>query len=243
MSAGGVAVARPASQQAGGGATPTPALHSSPIFGPKELEIKPISHRIARQICEERHYLGSYPGGSQLNFGVFVGNQLLGVAVLGSGPTNIHCLFRGAEAKQVLCLSRLWLGDRLERNAESRTVAIILRSLRRWQSTVKAIVAYSDPMAGQSGAIYRAAGFMYLGQSEVMPLYRLPNGAVYHSRSLSHGWATHSRQHFAAHGVPVELLSQAPKHMYVALIDPLWRSRLTRSLLPYPNKEMAHGDS
>ncbi len=67
-------------------------------------------------MCQTRHYLRSYPGGAWLNFGVFVGNLLLGVAVLSVGPTNVHRLFQGAQRQEVICLARLWLDDRLGPN-------------------------------------------------------------------------------------------------------------------------------
>jgi hypothetical protein len=234
MSAGSVAIARPVDHRAGGGATPTPALQPKPQFGPKDILIKPIPHRIARQICEERHYLRSYPGGSVLSFGIFASDRLLGVAVLGVGPSNLHCLFRDAQKHQVLCLSRLWLDPLLGRNSESRSLAIILRQLRQHQSLVKAVVAYSDPMAGHNGGIYRAVGFLYLGQSTAMPKYQLPDGSTYHSRSLSHSFGTHSVRHFQSHGVMVVLVPQVSKFTYVALIDPAWRDRLWRPPQPYP---------
>ena len=101
---------------------------------------------------------------------------------------------------------------------------------------MKALVAYSDPAAGHTGTIYRSAGFLYLGESTAMPLYKLPDGSIHHSRSLSHRYGTHSRKHFASYGVEVELVPQAPKHTYVALIDPSWRERLTRPLISYPKQ-------
>jgi hypothetical protein len=194
-------------------------------------------------VCEARHYLHSYPGGAILNFGVFVEHRLLGVAVLGAGPTNVHRLFRDAQSQEVICLARLWLDDRLGRNSESRTLGIIVRHLKREQNTIKAIVAYSDPLAGHTGTIYRASGLLYLGESTAMPRYKLPDGSVHHSRSLSHSYGTHSRKHFASFGVEVELIQQAPKHTYVALLDPSLRSRLTRPVIPYPTKERTHGNS
>jgi hypothetical protein len=180
--------------------------------------------------------LKSYPGGSLLNFGVFVANSLLGVAVLGVGPSNLHCLFEKAEPHQVVALSRLWLDPLLGRNSESRSLAIILRQLRQHQSLVKAVVAYSDPRAGHNGGIYRAVGFLYLGQSTAMPKYQLPDGRAYHSRSLSHSFGTHSVRHFQSHGVKVALVPQAAKFVYVALIDPTWRERLLRPPQSYPKR-------
>ncbi len=237
MSAAGVPGSTAPVQGAGPGATPRAALQTPATFGPKDLVVRPVPHSVARQVCEGRHYLRSYPGGALISFGVFVGSWLLGVAVLGVGPANLRRLFAGAEGHEVVCLARLWLDDRVRRNGESRVLAVILRHLRRDQAAIKAGVAYSDPAQGHSGAIYRAAGFLYLGLSEAMPLYRMPDGTVHHSRSLSHACGTHSRRHFAAHGVSVQLVHQARKLVYAALIDPSWRVRLTRPVLAYPKPE------
>jgi hypothetical protein len=140
----------------------------------------------------------------------------------------------------VACLARLWLDDCLGRNCESRTLAVIIRLLRRHQSTIKALIAYSDPMAGHTGGIYRAAGFLYLGLSNSTPLYRLPDGTVHHSRSLSHAYGTHSIKYFHQHGIAVELVPQVSKHTYVALVDPGWRERLLKPVLPYGDVKASH---
>ena len=73
-----------------------------------------------------------------------------------------------------------------------------------------------------------------------MPLLRLPDGTLHHSRSLGHSFGTHSLVHFAAHGVGVETISQSRKFVYVALIDPAWRDRLTRPVLLYSGMETDH---
>ena len=221
-SAGGVSEARLEVLQAGGGATPTSALINCT---PKDINVSPIPHQLAKTLCEHEHYLGTFPGGSVMSLGVFVQHRLLGIAVLGVGPPNVHRLFQGARREQVLCLTRFWLHDQLPRNSESRTLSVILRHFRRHQSTVKAIVAYSDPAAGHTGTIYRAAGFYYLGPSDSTPLYRLPDGSVHHGRTLGSRLGTRSRTYLAAHNVPVAVVSQQPKHIYVALLDKTWRSR------------------
>ncbi len=148
------------SQETGAGSIPSAALQV-PALGPKDLLVKPLPTMVARRLCEEKHYLRSYPGAALLNLGIFCGNSLMGVVVLGAGPTNIHRLFRDAGRQEVVCLARLWLDDRLGRNSESRTLGIILRQLRKGQATIKALVAYSDPKAGHTGVIYQASGFLY----------------------------------------------------------------------------------
>ena len=239
-SAGGVTAARPDIHREGGGATPTSALHTfNDIVSPRQIVLKPIPPTVARKLCERHHYIGSYPGGSCINFGVFVHDGLMGVAVLGVGPVNVYRLFRGAHRDEVLCLTRLWLDDRLGRNSESRVLSIIVRLMRKHQSIVKAFVAYSDPSVGHTGAIYRAAGFPYVGESGAMPMYRMPDGKVHHSRSLSHMFGTHSLKHFISHGIEVEVVPATPKYTYIALVDPTWLERLNFPVLPYPTIEVS----
>lgn len=225
----------------GAGSNPSAALQSPTLHSAKALVVRPIPQRIARDLCERHHYLESYPGAALFNFGIFVEHSLLGVAVIGVGPFNIHRLFRNAEPEQVVCLSRLWIDDRCGRNSESRVLGIICRSLRQWRPDIKGMVAYSDPTAGHNGTIYRASGFAYLGKSTVMPLYRLADGSIHHSRTLGHHFGTHSMAHLKAQGVEISTVPQAPKHLYVSLLDPTWKDRLARTILPYPTLEDEHG--
>ena len=76
MSAGGVAAARSANQQAGGGANPTPAL--------QDLRVAPIPNSVAKSLLLQEHYLRSMPGGTSLSFGVFVESRLMGAVTVGA---------------------------------------------------------------------------------------------------------------------------------------------------------------
>ena len=89
-SAGSVAGARPASQRARGGASPTPALQS--------IRIRPVPVRVAKVLLVREHYLHSFPGGTQLAIGVFLFARLMGALTLGVGPFNAHSLVADASA-------------------------------------------------------------------------------------------------------------------------------------------------
>lgn len=232
IGAGGAVAARPARQQAGEGAIPIPALHGPP-FPAKAMRLAMIPLRVAREVCERRHYLHTYPGAAILNFGIFVRASLLGIAVIGLGPANVFRFFAGAERQEVACLARFWLDDRLGRNSESRALGVLLRLLRRHQQTIKALVGYSDPSVGHDGVIYRAAGFLFLGKSDASPYYRMADGRVLHSRTIAHVFGSRSKASLAARGIKFETIEPRPKLTYVALIDLTWRDRLTRPVLPY----------
>ena len=229
ISAGGVAEARPATQRAGGGAIPTPALQS--------IQVRPVSVKIAKEIILRNHYLHSLPGGTQMTFGVFLGQRLLGALALGVGPFNAYRLVEGAAPTDCLTLSRLWLSEELPKNSESRALGVVLRSLRR-HTDLKFLLSYADPAQGHLGIIYQATGWIYTGLSQAMPLYDLGDGQIRHSRSLAHGYGTHSIRHFQHKGVPIEVINQPPKHRYVYFLDPMWRGKLKAPKLPYPKREV-----
>lgn len=227
MSAGGVADARPVILRAGGGASPTSALHN--------ISVRPIDLAASKMLLVQEHYLHSLPGGTKLAFGVFLDHRLLGVVTFGVGPYNAHRLVVGAGPADCLILSRLWLSDDLPRNSESRVLGVVMRSLRH-NTTVKFVVTYADPMEDHVGTIYQATGWTYTGLSEAMPLYDIGDGKFRHSRSLAHAYGTHSVRHFQNHGVAITTVPQSPKHRYLYFLDCGWRPRLNASALPYPKR-------
>ena len=230
MSAGSVAVARPESIRAGGGASPTPALHS--------LTVRPISHRAAKGLLVRNHYLHTMPGGTKLAFGVFSGDRLMGAVTLGVGPFNAHRLVSGAAHGDCICLTRLWLDDGLPKNSESRVLAVVLRSLAR-HTSVKFVVSYSEPAAGHVGTIYQAGGWLYTGMSGPSVLYDLGDGVIRHSRTFGHSYGTRSLRYLRNCGVHVVPIQQQGKHRYVYFLDRSWQPRLTVQVLPYPKSDKA----
>ena len=228
MSAGGVSAARPASQQAGGGANPTPAL--------QDLRVLPVPIKIAKGLIVAHHYLHSLPGGSQLAFGVFIGTRLLGALILGVGSYNASSLVQGALAQDCLTLSRLWLHDDLPKNSESVVIGAALQFLKK-HTRLKFLLSYADPPQGHVGTIYQATGWFYTGLSDSMPLYNIGDGKLRHSRSLAHSYGTHSVRHFTGHGVAVKLIPQEAKHRYICFLDRDWQDRLRVPVLPYPKLE------
>ena len=228
FSAGSVTAARSAIQRAGGGASPTPALQS--------LQVRPVPVSVAKGLLVREHYLHSMPGGTQMAFGVFLKHRLLGALALGVGPFNSYRLVAGASPADCLTLSRLWLSEELPKNSESRVLGVVVRSLRK-HTNLKFLISYADPAQGHLGTIYQATGWLYTGLSQAMPLYDLGDGQVRHSRSLAHGFGTHSVRHFKAKGISIKAIPQSPKHRYIYLLDQTFRINLRAPVLPYPKRE------
>ena len=233
MGAGGVAAARSADQRASDGASPIPALQNIQVHTATPAHLKPLLVR--------HHYLHTVPAGTHLAFGVSLEGTLCGALTLGVGPAHAYGLVEGAGPKDCLTLTRLWLSDALPRNSESHVLGIVLRLLRR-HTSVKFLLSYADPSRGHLGTIYQAAGWLYTGLSQAMPLYDLGDGKARHSRSLAHAYGTHSVRHFARHGVNVRLVPQAQKHRYLCFLDPAWRPRLRVPVLPYPKPVLSKAE-
>jgi len=117
------------------------------------------------------HYSHSLPGGTKLSFGVILNSRLLGALTFGVGPYLGYKLVNGATPDDAVTLTRLWLSDELPRNSESKVLGIALRSLKR-DTSLKFILAYSDPAVGHLGTIYQATtGFT--PDSHPLPRYTI----------------------------------------------------------------------
>jgi hypothetical protein len=208
---------------------------SNPTAALQHMTVKPVPFVIAKRLIERNHYLHTFPGGTKLAFGIFVDNRLQGAISLGAGPANAYSLVYQAQPGDCLVLTRLWLSDELPRNSESKVIATVLHALKR-HTDIKFLVSYADPSQGHMGIIYQATNWLYTGLSEAMPLYDLGDGKARQSRSLAHGFGTHSVKHLIDRGVNVTLIPQSSKHRYLYFLDSSWRTRLKPEVLPYPRQ-------
>ena len=209
---------------------------SHAVYNLDQIEIKPISPTVAKTLVVQHHYQHSYPGGTKLSFGVFLGSQLKGAITLGIGSYLAHSLVDQATLDDCLTLTRMWLSDSLPHNSESKALSLVLRSLRRYTG-MKFIITYADPLIGHVGTVYQATGWLYTGLSSATPLYDIGDGISRHSRTLAHSLGSHSIRYLSQHGLYVKLVPQLPKHRYIKFLDVKWQYRLLVPVLPYPKKE------
>jgi hypothetical protein len=196
----------------------------------------PISRVDAKTLIVRNHYSHTLPGGTKMSFGVILNGRLLGVMTFGVGPFYGYKLVDGATPDDVVTLTRLWLSDELQRNSESKVLGIALRSLKR-DTSLKFVIAYSDPTVGHLGIIYQATNWLYTGLSTATPLYDIGDGTLHHSRSLAHQLGSHSIRYLTLQGINAKAIPQSAKHRYIYFLDESWHSRLGVPVLPYPKKE------
>jgi len=172
-----------------------------------------------------------------MSFGVILNRRLLGAMVFGVGPYLGYKLVEGASPNDVVTLTRLWLSDELPRNSESKVLGIALHSLKR-ETSLKFVIAYSDPTFGHLGTIYQATNWLYTGLSSATGLYDIGDGTLHHSRSLAHQLGSHSIHYLTSQGINAKIIPQQAKHRYIYFLDESWRSRLSMPVLIYPKKEI-----
>jgi len=201
-----------------------------------DLRLIPISRIDAKKLIVCHHYSHTLPGGTKMSFGVILNSRLLGVMTFGVGPFYGYKLVNDATPDDVVTLTRLWLSDELPRNSESKVLGVALRSLKR-DTSLKFVLAYSDPAAGHLGIIYQATNWLYTGLSTATPLYDIGDGTLHHSRSLAHQLGSHSIRYLTLQGINAKAVPQSAKHRYIYFLDESWHSRLAIPVLPYPKED------
>lgn len=226
--AAGVTACTAGVQPAGGGSTPTAALHHSA----RDVRVAVIPHAVARDLIVRWHYTHSYPAATKLPFGVFLGDRLIGALTLGCGPIYGHRLIDGARPTDGVTLSRFVLLPERPPNTASRVLGVLTRELKR-STPLGYVLTYADARQNHRGVIYAAAGFLFAGLSEPQPELDLGDGIPLNSRTVGSAWGTHSTRWLRAQGVPVTVVPVVPKRRFIYLLDPALRPRLRVPVLPF----------
>jgi hypothetical protein len=190
----------------------------------KALVVREVPLPVVRGLIEREHYTKSCPAAASRAYGVYLADELNGGVVISNGSANAYRLLSAGRPDDVVTLSRLWLSDDLPKNAESRVLGIVVRTLRR-EGRYKALLTFADPAAGHDGGIYRAAGFTYLGTTNP-EAYVVIDGRECHPRTVASSYGSNDVEHLRRTGLDARRRWVAPKHRYVAVLDESWRWRL-----------------
>jgi hypothetical protein len=107
---------------------------------------------------KERHYLHSTPAGAKLRLWIKDDqNNIIGVMMWGR-PTA-----RTYDQEKILELTRMYMIDDTEPNAESKALGMARKLIRKELPQVKGLLAYSSTGEGHKGTIYEADNWFALG--------------------------------------------------------------------------------
>jgi hypothetical protein len=118
-----------------------------------------------RAFIEQHHYSKSIKGVTPSHcFRVLLDGQMAGAAIFGL-PSMRETIEKYGEFGRfkLVELRRFVMIDDAPRNSESKSIATMLRILKRYG--VQRVLTYADPTYGHVGTIYRALGFTLLGQT------------------------------------------------------------------------------
>lgn len=144
--------------------------------------IEPISYASANDMVVENHYLHR-KASSMFRFGLFEESKLLGCVIFGKPASNAVCVgvCGSDESKNVLELTRLWISDESEKNAES---FLISHSIKLLPTNFDILISYAEIQAGHIGTVYQGSNWIYTGLTDKHIQWSVKGLDIKHSRHL-----------------------------------------------------------
>jgi hypothetical protein len=110
----------------------------------------------------ERHYLKSTPAGARLRLWI-IDDKGERIGAMMWGRPNARKL----DQNSLLELTRMYLVDDTEPNAESKSLGLARKHIRKNLPEIKGVIAYSSTGQGHEGTIYKADNWFELGRNKV----------------------------------------------------------------------------
>jgi hypothetical protein len=218
--------------------------------------VETISAHVARPLILQYEWLGDMGRATMFAGLRSPAGELLGVACFGYGPAGG---IRDKIGKPAWCLERGACVHWAPPNAASFLIAHACKLV--YQTTkVERFFAYCDPMAGEYGAVYQAANWVYLGQGidkkRIRPhrTYVLPPGGNPDNpaewkttRALRRGQRLNYREAEALGWKIAYAKDKAreAKHVYAFNVGPkarAWRKAFPVIPYPKPRPELSYAD-
>ena len=126
----------------------------------KDIRVKLISKKEADKVVKAYHYSGKVTQNSQLSFGFFIDDVLMGAAQFGPSIDKRRMgKSLGIGMNESIELNRLAISDKLGKNTESRVLGVCLRMIRKEYPFIRCVVSFADACQCGDGTIYRASNF------------------------------------------------------------------------------------
>ena len=196
--------------------------------------IKRIDNKTAQNIVIKNHYLHRKAPCS-FAFGLFVDDNLVGVVMYGTPSSST--LRKGIcgiqEKDNVIELTRLWIDDKIGKNAESYLIGNTIKKVNK-----EIVVSFSEIEQGHIGIVYQACSFFYTGLSAKRTNWTI-DGINKHCQTIADKYtAKEIREKF---GDRFKIVPRPRKHRYIFINAKKKRrkkllSKLLYPILPYPRK-------
>jgi hypothetical protein len=147
-------------------------------------EVKQIPFNIARDYIKQNHYSHGCHNGTNLCFGIFDNEQLIGTLMFATPCSEaVRSSVFGEEYKNhVTELHRLHILDCTPKNTESWFISRCLKLLKKVKPDIWAVLSFSDLTEGHTGVIYKATNAYRLGSSTARTFYIDQESRLRHPR-------------------------------------------------------------
>lgn len=144
----------------------------------KDITVKPIPKPAADKMIKKIHYSGKVVANSQLNFGVFYRDILMGAMQFGppTDKSKILPLVSDTAWNGMLELNRLAFSDVLPRFSESRALSLAFKWIKKNAPHIEWIISFADGTQCGHGTIYQASNFKLSQIKKNKNIILLPNG-------------------------------------------------------------------
>lgn len=208
-----------------------------------KLSVANISREDAKRLVMSHHYMKTFPAGAFLYFGIFHEGikQCMGVAVFGKStstdakaklfPAFIH-------SENIIEMQRLWISDMMGKNAESKTLSLLVASIKKNAPDIKVVWTYAGGCKNDCGIVYQSSGFMFLGSEVCNDFYLTKTGEyknIINALKFGKGPKGEKDKKVIAHSLYGEgEFIESFRHYYFYPIDKAVRRLMEKKTKPFP---------
>lgn len=200
----------------------------------KEIVIKPIFSKDAREFVKKHHYSGKVVNNSNLHFGVFLDGVCEGVLQFGPPmrKDKMLSLVSGTGWSEMIELNRMAFSDALPQFSESRAISVCIKIIKKNYPHIKWILSFADGTQCGDGTIYRASGFVLTQIKKNRGIIELPNGEI--GALMTYGKGSHALKNNGKASPPAgSKFLEGFQFRYIYFIDKNSRKNLTCEEIPF----------
>mgnify|MGYP003544476194 CR=1 FL=1 len=209
----------------------------------KDIVVKPLESKMAREFVQRWHYSGKTYPKSSLHLGAFLGGRLVGVMQFGDplDRSKVIGLVKDTKWHNMLELNRMAMIDDTPKNTESRFISIAMKMIKKSYPSIEWVLSFSDGCQCGDGTIYRASGFVLTGIKKNTGLYEY-NGEVFTAVGLDTSSKMRARFSSITGGTIVsykDMIKYGATKLtgfqlrYIYFLNPAARQRLTVPVIPF----------
>jgi len=146
----------------------------------KNLIVKPINRKDAKNVVIKNHYMKTFPAGSAVHFGIFdkTTMKISGVAVFGyssSTDKKVLALVKDLKKNEYIEMQRLWISDDFGHNAESYVLGLLMSAFKQ-KTSVKVVFTHAGGCKKDCGIVYQSSSWLYFGKEVCNDFYETTKG-------------------------------------------------------------------